>query len=84
MTLTDILVHFYINLSVIIREIPYCGKWEMIQRPTASHDDLLCRESKQEVSVKFLPSELKESRGRGGRNIVRTKEDGDHQENKAL
>jgi hypothetical protein len=42
------------------------------------------RESKLEVSIKSLPSELREICRGGGRKIIRIIVGGGHQENKAL
>jgi hypothetical protein len=41
------------------------------------------RESKLEVSIKSLPSELKESYGKGGRMIVRVRRNEGYRENRA-
>jgi hypothetical protein len=40
--------------------------------------------SKWDVSIKFLTSELRDPHRRGGRNSVRVKGNGGHQENMAL
>jgi hypothetical protein len=51
-------------------------------KSTAQH--YMEREPKLEVSIKSLPSELRESCRRGDRKSVRARGDGAHQENKAL
>jgi hypothetical protein len=43
-----------------------------------THRQILCREFKLEVSIKSLPSELKESYESGGREIARATEDRGH------
>ena len=42
------------------------------------------RSSIWDVSIKFLPSELREAHRRGGRKNVRARKEGGHQKNKAL
>ena len=53
---------------------------------TEIHSQTLYRERvcKLEVSIKSLSSELRESRGRGGRKIVKVRGYRRHQENKTL
>ena len=46
--------------------------------------DLGTHSSKWDVSIKSLPSEFRESLGRGGEGNVRARGDRGHQENKAL
>ena len=52
-----------------------------VQRPTTRH--YVERESKLEVFILSLPSELRESHGRGGGKISGVRMDGGHQENMA-
>jgi hypothetical protein len=50
------------------------------------HSQKLCyleSESKRDISIKSLPSELREYHRREGRKSVRTRRDGGHQESKA-
>jgi hypothetical protein len=46
--------------------------------------DLGTCSSKWDVSIKSLPSGLRELRGEGGRKNVRARKYGEHQENKTL
>lgn len=50
-----------------------------------AHSPTLCRkrDSKLEISVGCLPSELKESQGREGRKIIKVRGKGKHQKNTA-
>ena len=71
-----------IPYPVIIREVSSGSKWEQMQRSTARQ--YVERESKLEISVQFLPSELREAHRRGGGKIVGSTGDGGHQESRAL
>lgn len=73
-------IRFYSKISVLFghHHRGFLGSiWEQMQRLTARHYS--GRESKWEISIKSLPSELWESWGRGGRKIVRAIGDGEHQ-----
>jgi hypothetical protein len=51
---------------------------------TQTGRDLGTHSSKWDVSIKFLPSEICDSRRREGRRILGARGDGGHQEKKAL
>ena len=60
--------HRSVPYPVIIREAFSGSKWEQIQRHIARK--FMERESKFEVSIKFLPSEIRKSCRIEGREIV--------------
>jgi hypothetical protein len=55
----------------VIRETSSSSRRKQMQRPTARH--YLGRQSNLDVSIKLLPSELKEPLRRGGRKSLRVK-----------
>lgn len=59
----------------LIREGSFCNRWRQIQRSTARQSGKV-RESgplgsKQDVSISFLPSRLREPYQRGGSKIIK-------------
>jgi hypothetical protein len=67
---------------VIIKEFSSGSRQEEMQ--TLSTRQYMEKDSKLEVCIKSLPSELRESLGRGHRKILRAREDGGHQEGKVV
>jgi hypothetical protein len=68
-------MHTLVSCSFFIREFPSCSRWEQILRPWLGKvkrvRDLETISLKCHVSIKPLPSELRELCRRGGRNVVK-------------
>lgn len=82
--------HRSMSSSAIISKASSCSSWEN----TENHGQTLCREWETfqyspvfgclHIFIKSLSSELRKPLGRGGRNMVRDRVHGGHQENKTF
>lgn len=92
MTANDILPYSYaaythrsVSCSAIIREASFCSRWEQILPDIMQRlRDLGTPRPKWDVSIKSLPSALREPHGWGGRKSVRTRGDRGQRENKVV
>ena len=80
--------HRSVPCSAIIREASSCSSWEQIQRATARQcaesEELRIPTPKWDVSVRSLPSGIRDIWGTGGGKSLGAHGNEGHQENKAL